>query len=245
LEREPGLDDEPDGAAFSKMCSDATTAHAVPPPGSGLFLGALLSSTCSVEVEARTASRFLRVTGGSATALITAIACDQSCVNHKRTLLLIAHGAKGRGVHLAELSGSESLGMMLFDTLVRSSRGVDSVTGPFSCERFLVVSRTLVRGDGRPCEGSSELDLNRAASICIGGTTTEGAWPCLREGGKDMGAWCREQINIVRELRAAARTEAYSMARKGSPLSAASIPLNGRTSVSTSVSNRSSSSSSV
>jgi hypothetical protein len=55
---------------------------------------------------------------------------------------------------LAELSGSESLGMMLFDTLVRSKRGVDNVTGALSWDRFLDISRALVSGDGRLCEGS-------------------------------------------------------------------------------------------
>lgn len=95
LEREPGLDDEPDGAAFSKTCSDARTRHAVPPPGSGLFLGAPVSSTCSAEVEARAASRFLRETGGSAAVVITAFACDQCCVSYKSTLPPIARGAKG------------------------------------------------------------------------------------------------------------------------------------------------------
>ena len=59
-----------------------------------------------------------------------------------------------RSINLAELRGSESLGMMLFDTLVRSKRGVDKVTGAFSCERFFDMSRALVRGDGRPCKGS-------------------------------------------------------------------------------------------
>jgi hypothetical protein len=44
--------------------------------------------------------------------------------------------------------------MMLFDTLVRSNRGVDNVTGPLSCERFFVMSRALVCGDGNPCSGS-------------------------------------------------------------------------------------------
>lgn len=58
------------------------------------------------------------------------------------------------GKYLAEFNGSESLGMILFETLVRSSRGVDNVTGPFSCERFFVISRALVSGDGSPCCGS-------------------------------------------------------------------------------------------
>ncbi len=62
--------------------------------------------------------------------------------------------SKTKHACLAELSGSESLGMMLLDTLVRSKRGVDNVTGAFSCDRFLDISRALVSGDGRLCEGS-------------------------------------------------------------------------------------------
>ena len=72
---------------------------------------------------------------------------------HRRSLWCQLR-VKSSCTHLAELSGSESLGMILFDTLVRSNRGVDNVTGPFSCERFFVMSRALVCGDGMPCEGS-------------------------------------------------------------------------------------------